>query len=360
MNRPMSSYAADAPQVLRDFLTYISTIRGKSAQTAHEYYLDLRMFLRFLKQYRGLVPRDMPFEEISILDVDIPFLRDVTLSEAYSFLEFIATERPQHPNSPATDYGVSARTRARKTSSIRALFRYLTDKVAVIEVNPVANLESPARRKSLPRYLTIEDSTALLEQVDGPFAERDYCILIFFLNCGMRVSELVNLNLTDISLADKTLRVLGKGDKERMLYLNEACTDAYLRYLDTRIAPHERDRDALFISRNRNRISVATVKWLVKKYISQAGLDATQYSVHKLRHTAATLMYQSGVDVRTLQTVLGHANLDTTMIYTHVDDASVRQATDLNPLSRMHRARTVRQVTEELCDHEPDDNDDTE
>lgn len=337
MERPMSSYAAGAPPLVRDFLTYISTIRGKSAQTAHEYFLDLRMFLRYIKRLRGLAPSDQPFDEIEIADVDLPFLRDVTLSETYSFLEFIASERPQRKNSASTAYGLSAKSRARKISSLRAFYRYLTEKRALFEVNPMLNLDSPSTRKTLPRYLSVEDSMSLLEHIDGAYAERDYCILTFFLNCGMRVSELVGLSLHDISLSDRTVRVLGKGNKERMLFLNDACVAAYERYLPTRITPHEKDKHAVFISRNRNRINVQTVKWLVKKYLGAAGLDSTKYSAHKLRHTAATLMYQNGVDIRTLQTVLGHTNLDTTMIYTHIDDVNVREAADRNPLAHVQR-----------------------
>lgn len=333
----ISSYISTSPPLLRDFLTYISTIRGKSDLTSQEYFLDMRMFFRFLKQFRGKVPDGMPFDQIPIDDIDLPFVRDVTLSETYSFLQFIAHDRPQHQNSPSTAFGLGAAARARKISSIRAFFRYLTEKAALLEVNPVSNLESPSMRKTLPRYLSTPDCMALLQHVDGTYADRDYCILTFFLNCGMRVSELVNLNLADISLDDQTIRLLGKGNKERILYLNDACLDAYDRYLPTRITPHERDRNALFTSRNRNRISAATVKWLVKKYISEAGLDATKYSAHKLRHTAATLMYQSGVDIRTLQSVLGHVNLDTTMIYTHINDKNVRDAAIRNPLANVLR-----------------------
>ncbi len=333
--RSIASYAADAPQLLQDFLTYIATIRGKSYQTAHEYYLDLRMFFRFLKQKRQLVSMDMPFDEIPIDDVDLTFLRDVTLSETYAFLDFIAHERPQHRNSPSTEYGLGSAARARKTSSIRIFYRYLTEKAALFDVNPVAHLEFPSQKQSLPRHLTVQDSIDLLQHVQGPFASRDFCILTFFLNCGMRVSELVGINLSDIR--EGSLRILGKGNKERILYLNEACQNALDDYLPDRLTPHERDKNALFVSKHRNRINVQTVKWLVKKYLNYAGLDSNKYSVHKLRHTAATLMYQSGVDVRTLQTVLGHANLDTTMIYTHVNDENVRAATNRNPLAALRR-----------------------
>lgn len=344
MRRPVSSYFTESPPLLRDFLTYISTIRGKSDQTAREYFLDLRMFLRFLKQQQGLVPADTVFDKIDITDIDIAFVRDITLSDVYSFLEFIAHDRPKHSNSSTTGYGLSASSRARKTSSIRAFFKYLTDKASLLEFNPVGNLESPSQRRSLPKYLTLNDCISLLSHVDGPYPERDYCILTLFLNCGLRVSELVGINLTDIR--ERTVCVLGKGNKERMLYLNDACVEAIERYLPHRVKPREIDKNALFTSKKRNRISVQTVKWLVKKHLDQAGLDSAKYSVHKLRHTAATLMYQNGVDIRTLQNVLGHVRLDTTMIYTHIDDVHVKEAAERNPLARLQRVKPDKDDTE--------------
>lgn len=332
----IDEYAHDAPPLLRDFLVYMTTIRGKSPKTAFEYYLDLRLFLRFLKIDRKLASRTAEFDEIPIADVTADLLRSVTLGDVYEFLTYIAEQRPTQANSPATEYGLAANSRARKVSSLRSFFKFLTDKKNVLDANPISGLELPSKRKELPRYLTADDSMQLLESVEeGPFAERDYCILTLFLNCGMRVSELTGLNLTDIQ--EGTIRVRGKGNKERMLYLNEACTDALARYLPTRLRPHDADRNALFVSRNRNRINAQTVKWLVKKYITAAGLDPTKYSAHKLRHTAATLMYQNGVDIRTLQNVLGHARVDTTMIYTHIADQNVRDAAERNPLSHVTR-----------------------
>ena len=337
MEKPMSQYAADAPRVLRDFLTYISTIQGKSSKTAHEYYLDLRLFFRVLKHNKGLVPKALPLDQIPIEDIDIDFLRDVTLSDAYDYLEYMSGERPTQQDSTATDFGLSGTSRARKVSAIRAFFRYLTDKRHLLDSNPVSNLESPTIRKTLPVYLTTDDSVRLLEAVQGEYAERDYCILTFFLNCGLRVSELVGLNLTDFQ--GDTVRVLGKGNKERTVYLNQACKAALEQYLPKRITPHEKDKNALFISRNRNRINVQTVKWLVKKHLGQAGLDTQKYSAHKLRHTAATLMYQNGVDIRTLQNILGHTSVNTTMIYTHIEDSSLREAAAKNPLASVKPSR---------------------
>ena len=310
----ISEYAYDAPPLLRDFLAYISTIKGKSARTAYEYFLDLRFFLRYLKHARKLVPLEQPFDEISIRDIDLDFLKSITLSDVYDYLGYIAQERPRQQNSATTEYGLSSTSRARKVASLRAFFKYLTSKAGVLEVNPVAELDSPSQPKRLPRYLTLDESLELLSHVEGPYASRDYCILTLFLNCGMRVSELAGINLQDIR--GDTLRVVGKGNKERTIYLNDACMNAIEAYLP-------------------DRMSVQTIKWLVKKHLSAAGLDATKYSAHKLRHTAATLMYQNGVDIRTLQTVLGHKSVDTTMIYTHIHDESVRSAALNNPLAHV-------------------------
>lgn len=340
MEKPMSEYAADAPQILREFLTYISTIRGKSQKTAHEYYLDLRLFFRVLKHNKGMADKDLPLDKIDIRDIDADFLKTITLTDVYDYLQFMAQRRPTQQNSEATNYGLSTNSRARKVSAIRTFFHYLTDKKHLLEVNPVSGLESPTVRKELPVYLSTDDSVRLLEAVQGDYAERDYCILTLFLNCGMRVSELAGLNLTDFQ--DDTVRVLGKGGKQRTVYLNDACLAALEQYRPKRLKPRDADKNALFISRNRNRISVQTIKWLVKKYVGQAGLDTHKYSAHKLRHTAATLMYQNGVDIRTLQNVLGHSSVSTTMIYTHIEDESMREAAAKNPLAsvRPHRAKT--------------------
>lgn len=334
MEKPMSEYAADAPRALRDFLTYISTIQGKSAKTAHEYYFDLRVFFRVVKRNKNLVPRDMPLSEIPIQDIDMDFIRNITLSDAYDYLEYMAAERPTQQNSPATRYGVNGNSRARKVSAIRSFFRYLTDKRHLLDVNPVSGLDAPKVHHGLPVYLTVDDSLNLLDAVHGVFAERDYCILTMFLNCGLRVSELVGLNLTDFQ--KDMIRVVGKGNKERIVYLNQACQDALTAYLPTRIEPARMaDKDALFVSQKRQRLHVQTVKWMVKKYLGQAGLDTKKYSTHKLRHTAATLMYQNGVDIRTLQDMLGHSDVSTTMIYTHLDDKRLREATSKNPLANV-------------------------
>ena len=332
-------YRTDAPPVLRDFLTYHETIQGHSRKTVDEYYLDLRNFFRYMKLVRGQAPRTAELEDISIDDLDLDLVRSVTLTDVYAYMSYLSRDRARHPNSTNTDYGLTPAARARKIATIRSFYKYLSVKAKLMDHNPMQDLDSPRLRKSLPKYLDLDDSIALLESVDGPFRERDYCILTLFLNCGLRISELIGLNLSDIH--GNQLRVLGKGNKERMLYLNEACQSALEDYLAVRGTVGILEPDALFISQRRRRISKAAVEKMVKKYLTAAGLDSSQYSPHKLRHTAATLMLQNGVDVRTLQEVLGHENLNTTQIYTHVDSENLRVAARANPLSRVRRKKTA-------------------
>ena len=342
---------SDAPQVLRDFLAYHETICGHSKATVDQYYLDLRMFLRFLKLDRGLAPRTAELDEISIADVDISFLRAVTLTEVYSFLAYLSRDRVKQPNAHELEYGLSANSRARKIAAIRSFFKYLTVKAKLLEENPVQDLDSPKIPKTLPHYLTLEESKRLLSVVDGKNKERDYCILCIFLNCGLRISELVGLNLQDDH--GDSLRILGKGNKVRIVYLNQACKDALGQYLAVRRPISGRDREALFLSRNNRRISRSTVNLLVKKHLSAAGLDSTRYSSHKLRHTAATLMLQNGVDVKAVQEVLGHEHLNTTEIYTHIDNEALRVAAKANPLSRIKIKGKIKEEPDK--NHEKDE-----
>lgn len=330
-------YRTEAPPILRDFLSYHDTIQGHSRKTVDEYFLDLRNFFRYLKLEKNKVPRDTDFDDIDISDVDLELVRAVTLSDVYNYMNYLSRDRAQHPNSDRSEYGLKATSRARKVAAIRSFYKYLTSKAKLLNENPMQDLDSPRMKKSLPRYLDLEGSIQLLEAVDGPFEERDRCILTLFLNCGLRISELIGLNLTDIR--GDQLRVLGKGNKERMLYLNDACMEALRDYREVRGDQLAIDKNALFLSRRRTRISKAAVEKLVKKYLTKAGLDSTQYSPHKLRHTAATLMLQNGVDVRTLQEVLGHENLNTTQIYTHVDSDNLRLAARANPLGRVSRKK---------------------
>ena len=314
-------YRTEAPPILRDFLVYHETIQGHSRRTVDEYYLDLRNFFRFLKQSKGLAAKDVPLNGISIDDVDLALVKDISLTDIYSYMSYLSRER-----------GLNNTSRARKVATIRSFYKYLTNKAKLLDVNPVQDLDPPRQKKTLPKYLNLEESLDLLDSVDGKNSSRDYCILTLFLNCGLRISELVSLNKTDVR--GDQLRVLGKGNKERMLYLNDACQKALSDWLTERDALTLADQNALFVTlQNRRRISKAAVHKLVKKHLTAAGLDSTQYSSHKLRHTAATLMLQNGVDVRTLQEVLGHDHLNTTQIYTHVDSDNLRAAAKANPLS---------------------------
>ena len=329
----MNNYRDDAPQILCDFLSYHETIKAHSQKTVDEYFLDLRNFFRYMKQSRDRSLRDTPWDEISILDVDIDFIRAITLTDIYGYLTYLSRDRAQQQNSVRTEYGLSAATRARKIATLRSFFNYLTNKAHLLEDNPVKELDSPKLRKNLPKYLTLDESLELLASVDGPHKERDYCILTIFLNCGLRISELIGLNLTDIQ--GDALRVLGKGNKVRIVYLNDACKTALERYLAVRRPVSGRDQNALFLSSRNQRISRSNVHALVKKHLSQAGLDSARYSSHKLRHTAATLMLQNGVDVKAVQEVLGHEHLNTTEIYPHIDNEALRVAARANPLGRV-------------------------
>ena len=326
----------DCPQILRDFLTYHETIKGQSQKTISEYYLDLRMFLRFIKLMRNDMPIDTPLEDIPIKNVDLEFIRTITTSEIFDFLSYLANDRV-NPDSP--ENGIAAAARARKLSAIKSFYKYLTVRTKQLQENPVADLEYPKLRKSLPKYLTIEQSAALLKSVSGPNEKRDYAILMLFLNCGIRRSELVGLNLTDVY--EDRIRVVGKGNKERFVYFGSACRRAIDAYLPERNKKMLSDNRALFGSRDNNRISVTAVHRLVKKALLQAGLDSTQFSAHKLRHTAATMMLSGGVDVKTVQEVLGHENLNTTQIYTHIENTELKIAAEANPLSKLDFSEKV-------------------
>ena len=332
---PMTDYRTQTPPILRDFLSYHETIKAHSRGTVNEYYLDLRTFLRFIKKLRQPELADTELEEIDIQDVDLDFVSSVTLTEIYAYLTYLKRDRVRSQTSAVPDFGIGNAARARKIAAIRSFYHYLTNKTHQIAVNPAKDLDSPKLRKTLPHYLTLNESLTLLQAVDGRTPERDYCILTLFLNCGLRISELTGLNLSDIH--GDSLRVLGKGGKVRILHLNEACQDALDRYLEVRHPVVGTHADALFLSTRDTRVSRSTVHAMVKRRLDGAGLDSTEYSSHKLRHTAATLMLQNGVDVRTVQEVLGHDHLNTTEIYTHIDNEGLRIAAAANPLSHVKR-----------------------
>ena len=324
---------SDCPQILREFLIYHENIKGQSQLTISEYYLDLRMFLRFVKLMHSDMPIDTRLDDIDIKKIDVDFVKSIDTADIFDFLSYLANERTVNPDSPSSDFGISASSRARKLSAIKSFFKYLTVRTKQLEENPVADLEYPKLRKSLPKYLTLEQSSALLQAVSGQNEKRDYAILMLFLNCGIRRSELVGLNLTDVY--EDRIRVVGKGNKERFVFFCGSCRKAIDADLVERNKVGLSDNRALFGSRNGNRISTDAVHRLVKKALLQAGLDSTQFSAHKLRHTAATMMLSGGVDVKTVQEVLGHENLNTTQIYTHIENTELKIAAEANPLSKL-------------------------
>ena len=311
------------PNIAVQYLTYLSGIKSKSELTVLEYGSDLRMFFRFLKRHKGLVDSSVNFDEIIIADLNDDIILNVSLGDAYAFLAFCRNERNNDNNA-----------RARKAVAIKRFYRYLEIN-GKIPKNEIAFLESPQTKKSLPKYLTLDQSVKLLNSVDGKNKERDYCILTMFLNCGLRLSELVSINISHIR-DNNTLVVLGKGNKERVIYLNNACLRAIEDYMKVRPADAVKDRDALFLSNRKTRISKESVQKMVERYLNKIGLGGQGYSTHKLRHTAATLMYQHGnVDPLQLKEILGHENLSTTEIYTHIIDSQLKDAVSSNPLNKL-------------------------
>lgn len=319
----------DNPEFLNSFLDYSIIILNKSPNSVKEYNYDIAMFLKYMKIHFKLT-NEIDFKEIRIDDFGVDTLKKITLEDIHSFISFLAV----------TQHSKSA-TRARKISTIRIFFKYLTVKSKILDVNPAQNLETPKQDKRMPKYLSLEDSQKLLEVTardDNRNKERDFAIITLFLNCGMRLSELVGIDIRDIHFDDFRMTVIGKGNKERTIYLNKACINAIEQYLLVRptdgIAVDS--KDALFLSERRERISKRTVQYIVEKELRNAGLDTSKYSTHKLRHTAATLMYQYGeVDIRALQELLGHASISTTEIYTHVANEQVRNAVERNPLANL-------------------------
>ena len=312
--------------VIKDFLNYMLNIKGKSPKTVSEYYLDLRTFFRYIKKFKYSEAKNSEnFKDIKIDDIDIQMVKSITLTDIYDYFNYLTYERKN-----------SSSTKARKISCLRSFFNFLSNKTHQIDENPCKEIDTPKKKSSLPKFLTLEESLELLNSVTGTCRERDFCILTLFLNCGMRLSELVNMNLSDIR-SDNTLRLTGKGNKERIIYLNEACNSAIKNYLKVRPMNGIADRNALFISKQKKRISPKTVQALVYKYLNKANLKNEGYSVHKLRHTAATLMYQHGnVDIRVLKDILGHSNLGTTEIYTHVSNRQIEKAISSNPLAKKY------------------------
>ena len=313
-------YFKEAPPVMQEFLGYMNNIKGRSDLSVDEYFVDLRIFFRFMLKEKNPLFSDTEIDTIDISTVDIPFIQTITFSDILLFLNYCKNDREN-----------SVVTRARKTSTLKTFFHYLTVKTHKLSYNPTEELDAPKKPNKVPKYLTLEEGLRLLQAVDGEYKERDYCILIFFLNCGMRISELCGINLNDIN-SDHMLKIRGKGNKERTLYLNNACVEALEKYMMVRPVDGIRDKNALFISRKNCRITPRGVQHMLDGYLKKIGMSGQGVSPHKLRHTAATLMYQNGgVDVRTLQAILGHSNLGTTQIYTHVADKQVIEGLKANP-----------------------------
>ena len=314
------------PEILNSFLEYISTILNKSENTVKEYNYDLSHFLKFI-MYHFHLTEEEEIKNIDIKNMTIDTIERIQLEDIHAFLFYLTNT-----------YHSKSATRARKVASIRVFFKYLTNTKRLLKVDPTVGLETPKQEKRLPKYLSLENSQKLLDitkNEDSEYKERDYAIITLFLNCGMRLSELVGINIKDIDFSENKLTVIGKGNKERTIYLNKACVNSINDYLKVR--PHDGvkfdSRDALFLSKRKERISNRMVQEIVKRELAISGLDTNKYSVHKLRHTAATLMYQyGGVDIRALQVLLGHQNIATTQIYTHVENEQVRNAVKSNPL----------------------------
>ncbi len=329
------------PDLIREFATYKRTIQGCSEKTVTEYLSDLRTFCRYLILSRaGAALTDESMKETKIAHLDQPFFASVKTSEVYEFLYYAGNGR-----------GNEACAKSRKLSAIKMFYKFLTVKRNLPMDNPAINIESPKTKRQLPKYLSVDESVDLLTAVqsdtDSRTRARDYAILTLFLNCGMRLSELAGISLGDIDRELRSLRVLGKGSKERIVYLNDACRAALVPWLNVRkeLHPKPGHEHALFLSGQGQRISVKTVQWMVKKYLSAAGLEYKHYSTHKLRHTAATLMYQTGeVDIRVLKDILGHEQLTTTQIYTHVSDAHMESAVAKNPLASVRIAPAAKHL----------------
>ncbi|MBR5973806.1 MAG: tyrosine recombinase XerC [Clostridiales bacterium] len=328
MSRPKGkSSGSDATfPILEQYIRYMEAVQEKSPLTVKEYRYDLILLFRFLKYDRGIVKLDekTKFEDIPIDDIDEKFLNSISTDDLFAFMIYLSRNRK-----------ASSATRARKVATMKSFFKYLFQKKRIIKDDPSYDLETPRRAKRLPKYLSLDQSRDLLtaaEQSESESAARDFCIVTLFLNCGMRLSELRGINLSDIS--DDTLRVVGKGNKERTIYLNDACLSALEQYYPQRDLMKKKDKEALFLSSRGTRLSTQMIQIIIKKLFSASGIDPSSYSVHKLRHTCATLMYKYGqVDIRTLQQILGHQSVATTQIYTHVDEESLHDAVDKNPLA---------------------------
>lgn len=314
----------DNPEFLNNYLIHIKIVQLLSERTIEEYYIDIRLFLKYVYYIRNDIDKEI--EDINISDMTEDMLKTITVTDIYNFIFYTSDERQNKD-----------KARYRKISSLRSFFKYLEKVAHIIEKDPTKDLDVPVPKKSLPKFLSLNESLRLLSASDSSDSRRNYCIITIFLNCGIRLSELIGINISDIDFQEKRMKVLGKGNKERMVYLNDACIDAINKYLEIRNSdPKAREVPALFISNQNRRISKRRVQQIVEETLKEAGLDGKGITTHKLRHTAATLMYQYGdADVLTLKEMLGHASVSTTEIYTHLSDDNIRSAVESNPLANI-------------------------
>ncbi len=318
---------SDSPSFLKEFLYYMQTIRSLSAKTVEAYYIDLKLFFRFIYQKRNDCIDNAIIDEVDISHLDIEFIKSISQSDILDFLYFTMQQRNN-----------STSARSRKLSSIRGFFKYSVNKASLLKSNPCENIELPVNKKRLPKYLNLEQAIELLSNINTKFTQRDYCIVVLLLNCGMRLSELVGIDVKDIR--DDTLRIIGKGNKERIVYLNESCLKAINEYLPLRNNIVSKEIEpALFISeRRKTRLSARRVQQIIEDCLKLSGLSNMGFSAHKLRHTAATLLYRSGnADMLALKEILGHEHVSTTEIYTHISDEALKKAAKSSPLSKFDR-----------------------
>ncbi|MGN0603832.1 MAG: tyrosine recombinase XerC [Oscillospiraceae bacterium] len=317
---------SECPYFLNEFFTYQRVVLLKSEKTIEAYHYDLRIFLRYLKVKKGVVEPDTPFNMISISDIPIEYIKSLTKLDILQYLNYVASEREN-----------TAKTRHRKLASLRLFFKCMHRDLGLIDSDPTKDVDYPKMPDHLPKFLTLDESINLLENmnVDDPYYLRDYCIVTLFINCGMRLSELVGLNMQDVNLDERSMRLLGKGNKERIIHINDACADAIITYLPTR-KPSDKEPNALFLSKQGSRLCNRRVEQIVDNALRDSNLDNRGLSTHKLRHTAATLMYQHGnVDPLMLKEILGHKSISTTEIYTHVSNEGLKTAMDASPLANI-------------------------
>lgn len=318
----MSINKSECPDFLNEYIFYLRIVRGRSETTVNEYFLNVRLFLRYILMMKQDL--NVPIETIKIKDFPAELLKEITLRDIYDFEFYLADERHNQ-----------AAARARKTAALKSFFKFLNKRAGLIDTDPMLDIEMPSVKKALPKFLTLEESLRLLSSEAFENPERDFCMITLFLNCGMRLNELVSINISDIDFEERRLLLKGKGNKQRMIYINDACIAAIKTYLNSRKNPPE-EPDALFLSRRKRRISRRRVEQIVEKLLNETGLGNKGISPHKLRHTAATIMYQHGnADTLVIKEVLGHASISTTEIYTHLSDDLKRSAAENTPLAKV-------------------------